>query len=51
MFFEGDRIWCIREFILGSRQAGSAKGAVEKLLPLQRSDFEGIFKAMDGSPA
>ena len=49
MFFEGDRIWAIREFILAEDKASREK-ALEKLLPLQRSDFEGIFKAMDGLP-
>lgn len=49
MFFEGDRIWAIREMILASDQAGREK-ALEKLLPYQRKDFEGIFEAMDGHP-
>ena len=47
MFFEGDRIWAIREFILAQDLPAREK-ALEKLLPLQRGDFEGIFKAMDG---
>ncbi len=49
MFFEGDRIWAVREMILADDQAGREK-ALKKLLPLQRSDFEGIFKAMNGFP-
>jgi pyruvate,orthophosphate dikinase len=49
MFFEGDRIWAIREFILSSSKPEREK-ALSKLLPLQRSDFEGIFKAMDDCP-
>lgn len=49
MFFEGDRIWSIREMILASDEAGREK-ALAKLLPFQRKDFEGIFKAMDGFP-
>jgi len=49
MFFEGDRIWAIREMILASDVQGREK-ALKKLLPLQRSDFEGIFKAMNGFP-
>ncbi len=49
MFFEGDRIWAIREMILADDVAGREK-ALEKLLPHQRKDFEGIFKAMDGLP-
>ncbi len=47
MFFEGDRIWAIREFILAETREAREK-ALAKLLPLQRGDFEGLFKAMDG---
>ena len=47
MFFEGDRIKAIREMILASDEAGRRE-ALAKLLPMQRSDFEGIFEAMDG---
>jgi len=77
MFFEGDRIWAVREMILAAEDydimsetchaADSNKqvkairkeyakaikqfeGALKKLLPYQRSDFEGIFKAMAGLP-
>ncbi|OYT45592.1 pyruvate, phosphate dikinase [Thermoplasmatales archaeon ex4484_6] len=49
MFFEGERITTMREMIL----AGDEKGrrmALDKLLPMQRSDFEGIFREMDGLP-
>ncbi len=49
MFFEGDRIWSVREFILATDKPGREK-ALAKLLPLQRGDFEGIFEAMDGLP-
>jgi len=49
MFFEGDRIWAVREMILAEDQAGREK-ALKKLLPYQRKDFEGIFKAMNGLP-
>ena len=49
MFFEGDRIWSIREMILAEDEAGREK-ALKKLLPFQRKDFEGIFKAMNGHP-
>lgn len=49
MFFEGDRIWAVREFILADDKAGREK-ALAKLLPVQRGDFEGIFQAMDGLP-
>ena len=49
MFFEVDRIKAMREMIM----AGTVKGrkqALRELLPMQRSDFEGIFEAMDGLP-
>ncbi len=49
MFFEGDRIWAIREFILADNKNGREK-ALAKLLPYQRKDFEGIFAAMKGLP-
>jgi len=47
MFFEGDRIWAIREMILADDLAGR-KEALAKLLPIQREDFYGILEAMDG---
>ncbi len=47
MFFEGVRIKAVREMILAEDEAGRRK-ALDKLLPMQREDFEGIFKAMDG---
>ncbi|MCK4641382.1 MAG: pyruvate, phosphate dikinase, partial [Candidatus Marinimicrobia bacterium] len=49
MFFEGDRIKAVREMILAEDEAGRRK-ALDKLLPIQRDDFEGIFEAMDGLP-
>jgi pyruvate,orthophosphate dikinase len=49
MFFEGDRIKAMREMILADDEAGRRKG-LEKLLPIQRSDFEGIFEAMQDLP-
>ena len=49
MFFEGDRIKAMREMILASGENGRRK-ALEKLLPMQREDFEGIFTAMNGLP-
>ena len=49
MFFEGDRINAMREMILATDEAGRKK-ALAKLLPMQRSDFEGIFRAMEGFP-
>ena len=77
MFFEGERIWPVREMILAAddyaallsgladteckneaaelnKKYGAAKkqfeGALKKLLPYQRQDFVGIFKAMAGLP-
>ncbi|WP_294140718.1 pyruvate, phosphate dikinase [uncultured Sanguibacteroides sp.] len=47
MFFEGDRIKAVREMILADDENGR-RAALEKLLPMQRGDFEGIFEAMDG---
>ncbi len=47
MFFEGDRIKAVREMILSDDLAGR-KRALEKLLPMQREDFYGILKAMEG---
>lgn len=47
MFFEGERIKAMREMILASTKEGREK-ALAKLLPYQRSDFEGIFAAMEG---
>ncbi|MBE9511764.1 MAG: pyruvate, phosphate dikinase, partial [Bacteroidetes bacterium] len=49
MFFEGDRIKAMREMILAEDEAGRRK-ALEKLLPIQREDFEGIFEAMHDLP-
>lgn len=49
MFFEGDRIMAMREMILAQDETGRRK-ALEKLLPIQREDFEGIFEAMQDLP-
>jgi pyruvate,orthophosphate dikinase len=49
MFFTGVRINAMREMILADNEEGRRK-ALDKLLPMQRSDFEGIFTAMDGFP-
>ena len=49
MFFEGERITAMREMILATTEKDRRK-ALKKLLPMQRKDFEGIFKAMDGLP-
>ncbi|MEO8429692.1 MAG: pyruvate, phosphate dikinase, partial [Verrucomicrobiota bacterium] len=50
MFFEGDRIDAIREMIIAEK-IEDRKKALAKLLPYQREDFIGIFKALDGLPA
>lgn len=47
MFFEGDRIKAMREMILSEDEAGR-RAALKKLLPIQRDDFYGILKAMEG---
>ena len=47
MFFEVDRIKAMREMILADTLKGR-KQALRQLLPMQRVDFEGIFRAMDG---
>ncbi|MGI8842497.1 MAG: pyruvate, phosphate dikinase [Gemmatimonadaceae bacterium] len=49
MFFEGDRINAMREMIVARDEAGRRR-ALAKLLPMQRTDFEGIFEAMHGFP-
>jgi len=50
MFFEGDRIVSMRKMILADDEQGRRK-ALRELLPLQRKDFIGIFKALKGRPA
>jgi pyruvate, orthophosphate dikinase len=49
MFFEEDRIGWMRQVILAEEEAAQL-AALEKLLPMQQGDFEGIFRAMDGLP-
>lgn len=49
MFFEGKRIIAFREMILAHDEKGRRK-ALSKLLPIQRKDFEGIFKVLKGRP-
>jgi len=49
MFFEGDRLTAMREMILAQDAEGRRK-ALSKLLPMQRGDFEAIFRAMEGFP-
>jgi pyruvate,orthophosphate dikinase len=50
MFFEGDRIDAMREMIL-AEDLEARKAALAKLLPYQRDDFAGIFRALEGHPA
>jgi pyruvate,orthophosphate dikinase len=50
MFFEGDRIDAMREMIL-AETVEERKAALAKLLPYQREDFAGIFRALKGYPA
>jgi pyruvate,orthophosphate dikinase len=49
MFFDGGRLSAMREMIVATDLEGRTR-ALEKLLPMQRADFEGIFRAMDGLP-
>ncbi len=49
MFFEGDRIKAMRQMILAETREDRVK-ALDKLLPYQREDFAGIFRAMKGLP-
>jgi pyruvate, orthophosphate dikinase len=49
MFFAEDRIGHMRAMILARTEA-ERKSALARLLPVQREDFEGVFKAMDGFP-
>jgi pyruvate,orthophosphate dikinase len=50
MFFEGDRIDAMREMIL-AETLEARQAALAKLLPYQRDDFAGIFRALKGYPA
>lgn len=49
MFFEGDRIKAVREMIV-SKTEDQRRTALAKILPMQQSDFEGIYEAMEGRP-
>ena len=49
MFFDKDKIVAMREMILAENVEGR-KAALAKLLPIQKEDFKGIFRAMDGHP-
>ena len=50
MFFEGNRIDAMREMIL-AEDADGRRLALAKLLPMQKEDFKGIFRALEGRPA
>ena len=49
MFFEGERIKAVREMILAEELVGRKK-ALAKIEPMQKEDFKGLFKVMDGLP-
>ena len=49
MFFEADRILAVREMILSDDEKGRRK-ALNKIKPMQKSDFKAIFEVMDGLP-
>ena len=49
MFFDSERIVAVRQMILADAES-ERKAALAKLLPMQRQDFEGLFKAMAGLP-
>ncbi len=49
MFFEADRIFAFRQMIVATDEK-ARRVALEKILPMQRADFVGIFKAMQGFP-
>jgi len=49
MFFQSDRIWAMREMIIATTEQ-ERRAALAKLEPMQREDFAGIFRAMDGLP-
>jgi pyruvate,orthophosphate dikinase len=49
MFFDGDRLSAMRQMIVAQDHQGRER-ALAKLLPMQRSDFEAIFRAMEGFP-
>jgi pyruvate,orthophosphate dikinase len=49
MFFEAERIFAVREMILASDEKGRRR-ALEKIMPMQRDDFMGIFRELAGLP-
>ena len=50
MFFAEDRIMAVREMIIAKNEEQRRK-ALDKLLPMQREDFIGIYEALEGMPA
>jgi pyruvate,orthophosphate dikinase len=49
MFFAEDRIMAVRQMIV-AEEPGPRQEALDQILPMQKSDFKGIFRAMDGLP-
>jgi pyruvate,orthophosphate dikinase len=49
MFFETERLPIVQKMIL-AKSTEERKGELDKILPFQRSDFDGLFRAMDGLP-
>lgn len=49
MFFEADRISVVREMIV-SKTEEQRRAALDRLLPMQRKDFEGLYESMQGHP-
>ncbi len=49
MFFETERLPIVQKMIL-AKSTAERKDALDKLLPFQRADFDGLFRAMDGLP-
>ena len=49
MFFDGNRIDLMRQMILAA-DIEQRRTALKKLLPFQRKDFQGLFRAMEGRP-
>ena len=48
-FFDEDRIPAVREMIVSSNEE-QRRTALNKLLPMQKADFKGIYEAMEGRP-
>ena len=50
MFFETERLPIVQRMILAETTRRAHQAALDELLPYQRSDFDGLFEAMDGYP-